>query len=81
MDDINELEQEFRAALLRVSIRALQVVEEGLKKNDTELAMKLLSVVQPAEIFEDLVEEEEDLLWEEDEEDEEEDEEDEEDEG
>lgn len=84
MDDIDELKEEYQRVLLRVSIKALKVVEGTLKQKDfpgrADLALKFLGLLNPAEILAEVsaVEEEEDYLWEEEEaEDEDEDEDDE----
>jgi hypothetical protein len=72
MDEMDELKEEYRRVLLKVSIKALRVVEGALKQRDfpgrTDLAMKFLSVLNPAEILEEISETDEgNFLWEDDE--------------
>ncbi len=83
MDELEELQENYRLALVRTSLKALEVLEEALEgpasEDRTELALKLLSVVEPTELlkeFEDYseYEDEDDDEDEDDEDDEDEDE-------
>lgn len=55
MDELEELQENYRLALVRTSLKALEVLEEALdgpaSHEQTELALKLLSVVEPTELL------------------------------